>query len=135
MVAAKQTGEKPKVLITEDDIENQKFLELVLKRKFETDICDSEETLINKLSKNNYDVILMDVNIKGKKNGIELTRELKKKSKYKNIPVVCLSAHVFSQEQKRAKNAGVDVYLTKPVNNSELIKTLLNLTTEKTTAG
>jgi len=39
-----QRNGKPKILITEDDLENQKFLKLILQRNFEVDVCDSETT-------------------------------------------------------------------------------------------
>jgi len=58
---------------------------------------------------------------------VEIVRELKKHPTYKDIPVVCLSAHVFSQVQREALDAGVDAYLTKPVQNHELIDTLTKL--------
>ncbi|MEE9449099.1 MAG: response regulator [Ignavibacteriaceae bacterium] len=122
-----QRNGKPKILITEDDLENQKFLKLILRRNFEVDVCDSATTFFQKLSESHYDGILMDVSLSGERSGVEIVRELKKHPTYKNIPVVCLSAHVFSQVQREAIDAGVDAYLTKPVHNHELIDTLSKL--------
>jgi len=122
----KENG-KPKILITEDDLENQKFLTLILGKNFEVEVCDSETTFFHKLSESHYDGILMDVSLSGERSGVEIVRELKKHPAYKNIPVVCLSAHVFSQVQREALDAGVDAYLTKPVQNHELIDTLTKL--------
>ena len=124
---SKQRNWKPKILITEDDLENQKFLNLILKRNFEVDVCDSETTFYQKLAENHYDGILMDVSLNGEKSGVEIVKDFKKNPAYKNIPVVCLSAHVFSQVQREAIDAGVDAYLTKPVQNQELIDTLTKL--------
>lgn len=122
---------KPKILVTEDDVENQKFLQLVLRKNFDIDICDSEQSFFQLLDKKKYDAIIMDITLKGGKSGVEIIRELKKKSSYKNIPVVCLSAHVFSQDRIKAKEVGVDAYLTKPVENQLLIKTLQKLILQK----
>ncbi|NNG25901.1 MAG: response regulator [Ignavibacteriaceae bacterium] len=122
-----QKNGKPKILITEDDLENQKFLNLILKRNFEVDVCDSEATFFEKLSENHYNVILMDVSLNGERSGVEIIRDLKKHPAYKSTPVVCLSAHVFSQVQRDAMDAGADAYLTKPVHNYELIDTLTKL--------
>jgi CheY-like chemotaxis protein len=52
---------------------------------------------------------------------------MRKKSQYKNIPVVCLSANVFGEDRIKAREAGIDVYLTKPVDNKLLINTLNKL--------
>jgi CheY-like chemotaxis protein len=117
---------KPRILITEDDTENQRFLRMFLGKSFITDICDSDVTLYENLSKNEYDVILMDISLKGGKNGLELTKELKADPKFKDIPIVCLTAHAFKTDIDNALNAGVDIFLTKPVDNHVLMRTLLN---------
>ncbi len=118
---------KPKLLITEDDFENQKFLEMFLKRNFDVEICDSEQSFYESLKKKKFDVILMDISLRGNKNGLELTNELKKMPGYEKIPVVCLSAHAFKKDRDNAINAGVDVFLTKPVENKILMNTLLEV--------
>ncbi len=127
-----QKNGKPRILITEDDLENQKFLKLILKRNFEVDVCDSEKIFYQKLSENHYDIIIMDVSLRGERSGVEIVREVKKHPTYKNIPVVCLSAHVFSQVQRQAIDAGADAYLTKPVHNHKLIDTLTKLVSKET---
>ncbi len=123
---------KPKLLVTEDDFENQKFLKLILKKNFEVDVCDSEESFYKKLSETNYDLVLMDVSLNGSRSGVEIVREFKKHPLYKHIPVVCLSAHVFSNVQQKAIDAGAEVYLTKPVQNNVLIETLTRLVNRET---
>lgn len=117
---------KPNLLITEDDFENQKFLEMFLKRNFDVEICDSEQSFYEHLNKKKFDVILMDISLRGNKNGLELTKELKKMPGYNKTPVICLSAHAFKKDRDNAMNAGVDVFLTKPVENKVLMNTLLD---------
>lgn len=123
--------DKPRILITEDDLENQRFLRMFLRKNFITDICDSDITFYECLEKNRYDVILMDISLKGNKNGLELTRELKTSPEYKEIPVVCLTAHAFKKDVENAKKAGVDIFLTKPVDNHVLMETLLDAAGKK----
>jgi CheY-like chemotaxis protein len=120
-------GRRPRILITEDDFENQKFLELFLKRTFEVETCDSENSFYECIKNSRFDIILMDISLRGKKNGLELTQELRSMPEYANIPVVCLTAHAFKRDKDNAMNAGVDVYLTKPVENDLLLNTLLGL--------
>ena len=86
---------KPKILVTEDDFENQKFLEMFLKRNFDVYICDSAESFYDNIKNVKFDLVLMDISLKGNKNGLELTEELKNMPGYESIPVVCLSAHAF----------------------------------------
>ncbi len=120
-------AKKPKILITEDDFENQKFLEMFLKRNFDVYICDSAQSFYDNINNTKFDLVLMDISLKGNKNGLELTEELRKIPAYKNIPVVCLSAHAFKKDRENAFNAGVDIFLTKPVENKILLNTLLEL--------
>lgn len=120
-------GNKPKLLITEDDSENQKFLELFLKRYFDVDVCDSSDTFYNFMKENNYDIILMDISIRGDKNGLELTTELKNNPLYSSIPVICYTAHAFNRDRVNAIKAGCDAYLSKPSDIRTLLNSLLEL--------
>lgn len=124
--------QKPKLLIVEDDYENQKFLQLFLKRKFEVDICDSAETFYEKMNEKKFDIILMDISLRGKKDGLQLTRELRNSDENKNIPIVGLSAHAFQRDKDNAYNAGVDIFITKPVQNSVLMDALIKTLESKT---
>lgn len=123
--------QKPRLLITEDDYENRKFLELFLKKYFTIDICDSSESFYALMNKGKYDIILMDISIKGKKDGLELTRELKNDPNYSNIPVICYTAHAFNKDRLNALDAGCDAYLSKPSDIHTLLNSLFDLLREK----
>ena len=123
---------KPKLLIVEDDYENQKFLQLFLKKKFDVDICDSADTFYAKMKEKKFDLILMDISLRGKKDGLQLTQELRQSDDNKNIAVVGLSAHAFQKDKDNAYRAGVDVFITKPVQNDVLMDALIT-TLEKRT--
>lgn len=128
---AEAENKKPKLLIVEDDFENQKFLQIFLKRKFALQICDSSETFYEKLNNDKFDIILMDISLRGKKDGLKLTRELREMEEYKNLPIVGLSAHAFQRDKDNAYNAGVDIFLTKPVQNDVLMETLIKTLEQK----
>jgi CheY-like chemotaxis protein len=124
---------KPRILVAEDDFENQKLLQLVLKKEFDVEVCDSETSFYQQLNNSKIDIILVDISLRGGKNGLELTRELKSSSDFANIPVVCLTAHAFMKDKQRALDAGVDAFLTKPVENKLLLSTLTELVNSNTT--
>ena len=73
----------------------------------------------------------MDISLRGKKDGLQLTREIRQTEEYKDLPVVGLSAHAFQKDKDNAYNAGVDVFLTKPVQNDVLMNTLVKTLEEK----
>lgn len=123
--------QKPRLLIVEDDYENQKFLQIFLKRKFDLELCDSSDTFYDKLNHAKFDIILMDISLRGKKDGLQLTQEIRQMEEYKDLPVVGLSAHAFQRDKDNAYNAGVDIFLTKPVQNDVLMDTLLRTLEKK----
>ncbi|MCU0413812.1 MAG: response regulator [Ignavibacteriaceae bacterium] len=116
---------KPRILIVEDELESQKYFELILKKKFDVDFCDTKKTMYSFLSKQNYDVIVMDISLKDGVNGVDLIKELKRNTSEISMPIICLSAHAFSEDRSKAEEAGADIYLTKPV-KSQILITAIN---------
>ncbi len=125
------TEAKPRLLIAEDDLENQKFLQLFLNKYFTVDICDSSLTFYELLDKEKFDIILMDISIKGEKNGLQLTRELRKNPDYSAIPIVCYTAHALNRDRINALEAGCNVYLSKPSDIHTLLNALFDLLSAK----
>ena len=123
---------KPKLLVVEDDLENQKFLRIFLRKKFELDVCDSADSFYEKLSENEYNIILMDISLCGAKDGLQLTKELRSQEKYKNMPIVGLSAHAFQKDRDNALQAGIDIFITKPTQGNFLMENLLTVLKQKT---
>jgi DNA-binding response OmpR family regulator len=121
------TNVKPRLLITEDDFENQKFLQLFLKKYFTVDICDSSDSFYQLMNREKYDIILMDISIKGEKNGLELTKEVKNNPDFSHIPVICYTAHAFNKDRINALDAGCDIYLSKPSDVHTLLNALFDL--------
>lgn len=117
--------QKRKLLVVEDDEDSQKFLNLFLKRRFELQMSNSAETFYEKLENHKFDLILMDVSLRGEKDGLQLTKEIKKMDEYKDIPVIALTAHAYQRDRAEAYKAGVNYFLTKPVKNELLLETLL----------
>lgn len=117
--------ELPAILVVEDDVENQKFLKIFLKRSFDVKLCDNDEDFYKIINSYHIDIILMDISLKGKKDGFQLTKELKSNKKFSKIPVVALSAHALRKDRDNAMEAGVDVFLNKPIDPSVLLNSLL----------
>ena len=115
---------KTKILVVEDEIENRKSLQLVLKKKYDLDFCDTKKSVFTFLSEKKYSVIIMDISLKNGYSGIDLIKELKRKPAYQNIPIICLSAHAYGEDRRKAEELGADIYLTKPVTNKVILSTL-----------
>jgi len=123
--------DKAKNLVAEDNKENQKYLNFILRRTYEIDFCESPDDFFILISHKKYDIVIIDITLKGEHCGLSLIRKLKRKQEYREIPIVGLSAHVFNKDRKKALEAGADVYLTKPIENKKLMDTLGKLLAQK----
>lgn len=120
-----------KLLLVEDDKNTQNIYKKMFTTYFDVQVCDNDDTFYKLLRKYKFDIILMDISLKGIKDGLQLTREIKNDNDFKNIPVICLTAHAFPQDRENAISAGVDDFLTKPVESSRLIQILLKAVEKK----
>ncbi len=120
-----------KLLLVEDDKNTQNIYKKMFANHFDVHVCDNDDAFYKLLGKYKFDIILMDISLKGIKDGLQLTREIKNDNNYKNIPVICLTAHAFPQDRENAISAGVDDFLTKPVESARLIQILLKAVEKK----
>ncbi|MEW6701190.1 MAG: response regulator, partial [Bacteroidota bacterium] len=93
---------------------------------------DSAESFYEKLNETKFDIILMDISLRGTKDGLQLTKELREDPERKNTPIVGLSAHAFQKDKDNAYKAGVDVFITKPVYGNILMNSLISTLEQKT---
>lgn len=123
---------KPSLLIVEDDLDNQKLLNMFLKRFYEVSICDSSDSFYKMVDGKIFDIIIMDISLNGQKDGLQLTSEIRAHPKLRSIPIVALSAHAFQKDKDNAYKAGVDLYLTKPTPVKHLLESLEKILLKKT---
>ncbi len=111
-----------RVLVVEDNKVNQEIIARMLK-KFGclVDIAENGQQAIDLYSKKIYSMILMDIQMPVM-DGLTATREIRSLEKAKQdssltpIPIIGLSADAMSDQQKIALKAGMNDYLTKPIN-------------------
>ena len=92
---------------------------LYFKSDFEIDFCELVEEYYEKYTQTNYDII-MDISLKGNKNGLDLIKEIKKVPSYTGTPILCLTAHAQTKMRLADIEAGSDYFITKPVSNKIL---------------
>lgn len=116
-----------KMLVVEDDILSQRVMRRIFKESFEIDFCESAEEFYEKYSNKQYDIIIMDIAIKGVKSGLELIQEIKAVPQFTDTPILCLTAHVQTKMRKTAMELGSDLFITKPVSNKILAEAVASL--------
>jgi len=110
-----------KILVIDDDPINRDFFQLMLsKLGFTVEEAGDGIDALNKLKKFHPNLILLD-NIMPRMTGFELTKTLKEDTKYRDIPIIMFSALDDVQDKLTGFELGVDDYITKPFNFSEVL--------------
>ena len=109
---------------------NLMFTKSILeKSNFIIETASNADLALKALEKNKFDLILMDLYMP-EIDGFELTKIIKNKDngKYKNIPIIALTAAATMSEINKCFKLGMNDYLIKPFNKEDLISKILYLT-------
>lgn len=113
-----------KVLVAEDQIINRKVISQFLLRKgWEVEIAENGQQALEKIKSNysDYFLILMDVQMPIM-DGFTATEKIREyeEDKSTHIPIIAMTALAMKGDKEKCINAGMDSYLSKPVNPDEL---------------
>lgn len=114
-----------RILLAEDDQVNQKVILKILKEQGHDVIAaDNGEMVLDLIDKNEFDVILMDIQMPNM-NGVEAVQRIRQMdSTKKNIPIVAVTAYALYGDRERFLNLGFDEYITKPLQMEILFEVL-----------
>ena len=114
-----------KILVVEDMELNQLLMKTLLDDfGFECEIAANGKIAIEKLQKNSYDIILMDLQMP-EMNGFEATEHIRKKMKL-TIPIIALTADVTTVDVAKCKAVGMNDYISKPIDERLLYSKLIS---------
>ena len=111
-----------RILLVEDNPANQKLANyILLDRGHLVEIAGDGQEALCLTEQNGYDVILMDVQMPGM-NGLEATAAIRRRENGNSrVPIIAMTAHAMRGDRDRCLAAGMDGYLSKPVNAREMI--------------
>jgi len=114
-----------KILVAEDNPNNQKLIEILLKKLgLNVTIVSNGEESLEAYKSEKFDLILMDINMPVM-DGITATKEIKKiESSYYPIPIVALTANSIAGDKEKYLSQGMDNYLSKPIEFDKLVSIL-----------
>ena len=116
-----------RVLVCEDNPINQEIIAELLKDVgFVVDVAENGAVGIGMAGQNTYRLILMDMQMPVV-DGLEATRELRRMPAYVNTPIVAMTANAFEADREACLLAGMDQFVTKPVNPDALFELLYGL--------
>jgi PAS domain S-box-containing protein len=116
-----------KVLVAEDNVVNQKLIIIILE-KFgcQVDVASDGLEALNYVKTKQYDIIFMDINMPVM-DGVEATKEIismQETLKQRKTPIVALTANALAGDKEKFISLGMSDYLSKPIDASEIEKTL-----------
>jgi signal transduction histidine kinase/CheY-like chemotaxis protein/HPt (histidine-containing phosphotransfer) domain-containing protein len=124
--ADKEAPAMVRLLLVEDNLVNQKVVTAILRKKgYRIEVANDGREALAKLegSAQGYDVVLMDVQMPVM-DGLETTRTIRRNSQWHHLPVIAMTAHAMNGDRERCLQAGMDSYISKPIQPAHLIATI-----------
>ena len=114
-----------RVLVVDDDEFNRDVLSAILSMAGAEVVAapDGSTALASLAADRSFDAVLMDVHMPGM-DGFETTRRIRANSEWADLPVLAVTANVMSGVREKCFEAGMDDFLTKPVDSTALFETL-----------
>ena len=113
--------DKKSLLIVDDDIAHRTMLRILLDWQYAISEADDGSTAIEKVSKQNFDMILMDIRMPGV-SGLEALEQIR--SLRPDVPILMMTAYFSDVIADQAKDRGAFGCLGKPFNFEELRQTI-----------
>ncbi len=115
-----------RVLVVEDVEMSYEYIQQMLLVSFsiDCDLATNGKDAVEKVKNNSYDVIFMDIRMPIM-NGYDATKAIREFNK--EIPIVCMSADVYAKDVEAAKEAGMDRFISKPIDKNEIKQVFLDL--------
>jgi CheY-like chemotaxis protein len=118
-----------RILLAEDNAVNQKLAALLLKREgHDVTVVGDGNDAVRAVAQDSFDVVLMDLQMP-QMDGFEATAAIRaaEAGTGRHLRIVALTAHAMKDDHDKCLKAGMDDYLTKPIDSARLRSALMDL--------
>ncbi len=118
-----------RVILADDILVNRQIAKKLLEKVgFKVEEAENGQDAVNMLAASDdgyYDAVLMDIQMPVM-DGYEATKAIRKMTddRKKNIPVIAMTANAFSEDIRKAKEAGMNAHVAKPIDVKKMVQTL-----------
>ena len=115
------------ILVVEDNPDSRKLVVRLLHQEgFHGEAVESAEEALVRLGQRAFDLVLMDIRLP-RMDGKEATRRLRQDPRFRDLPIIAVSAHVVGKQHEEILASGVSALVTKPIDMDELLATIRRL--------
>ncbi|WP_291328863.1 response regulator [Desulfovibrio sp. UCD-KL4C] len=113
-----------KALLVEDNVINQQVAyHILIETGLAIETADNGLEAVKKIEKNNYDLILMDIQMP-EMDGYEATRVIRDRLKKTNLPIIAMTAHAMRGDKEKCLQAGMNDYIPKPIDKNQMMSVI-----------
>jgi CheY-like chemotaxis protein len=116
--------EKKRILVVEDNTETQLIIKVNLREFYDIDIRDNAVEAISLIKNNIFDLVLLDINLRGEFDGREVLNKIKSDNNLQKIPVIIITAYDLLDEERNYLEKVCCDYLEKPLEKEKLLKSI-----------
>jgi len=118
-----------RILLVEDNVINQKVASLMLKKKGHVVVTvNNGREAIETLADQDFDAVLMDVQMP-EMDGLQATAAIRagEEGTDRHLPILAVTAHAMQGDREHCLGAGMDGYLSKPIQSAQLLQALADV--------
>lgn len=108
------------LIVDDDELVLIALRELLRSENYEVQTFSRGKEALKKIDQEDYDLILLDI-VMPEMDGFELCKMIRTMDKFKNKPIVFLSAKNQEEDKKRGMEAGANLFLNKPISPQKLL--------------
>ena len=114
-------GARSKLLVVEDNRETQLIIKVALRNNYDLQAVTNVNDAISLLSKNEIDLVLLDLNLSGKEDGRIILSEIRDKMKNDKLPVIIVTAYDLTPDDEKFFREKANGLITKPFDKKDLL--------------
>ena len=124
LLDAKKSLHGARILLVEDnDINQELAIELLETSQIRVTLAENGQEAIDRLTESTFDGVLMDCQMPVM-DGYEATRYIRNRLKLTELPVLAMTANAMAQDIERARDAGMNDAISKPINVKNMFMTM-----------
>lgn len=109
-----QPQSKPILLVEDNEINQIIAVELLKMEGYGVDIAANGRQAIEMLEQGDYALVMMDIQMPVM-DGISATIEIRKNERFKDLPIIAMTAHAMTGDREKSIEAGMNDHVTKPI--------------------